>query len=321
VALLGLGTVGTGVYSLLEGLTDTFVVTSVAVREPDRVRDVPVPATLLTSDVLDAIACADVVVEALGGLEPATSTLQVALNRGADVVTANKAVIARSLDALKLAADRSGSALRCSAAVGGSTPVLERVRFAPPSVRGLRGILNGTVNFALSEMSKGRSFEQALAEARRLGFVEQDASRDLSGRDAADKLAVIAGTLGWRLDPRSIPCEALHPDIVTSPEAPVRQVSTLWLDHARPEGRARGRVRLEVLGERDPLRDVHGVQNAANVELEQGPDALVLGKGAGRWPTAEAVVGDLLEIARDRDEKNCARARAAPDLRLDPVRT
>jgi homoserine dehydrogenase len=277
VALLGYGTVGRGVHTLLSSMPDRFEVVRIAVRDT---RGRPAP---FTDDPVAAARCgADVVVEAMGGLEPAATAIESAIASGADVVTANKALLASRGARLE--------PVLGSAAVGGSMPLLERIA-APGSaaVARVRGVLNGTVNYVLDAVARGASFDDAVDLAREQGFAERDPSRDLDGRDAADKLVVIARAVGVHLDPSGITRETLD----GACDGLVRQVATLDV-HA-----AKGRVELVELDRHDPLL-VPGVWNVAEIKRADGTTEIVRGRGAGRWPTAEAVVADLLDIARRR---------------------
>ena len=292
VALLGLGTVGGGVWELARRLPGELEVVAVAVRDPARARDAGVPRELVTTDVVGAAtAGADVVVEALGGLDPAGRAVEAALAAGADVVTANKRLLAESGAALRALAGRHGCRLLGSASVGGSAPVLERVRvLRPRDVRSVRAVLNGTTNFVLGELARGRPLDGAVREAQALGLAERDPSRDLSGEDALDKLFVIAGELGF-----DAPVVGRR-EPVAEHATPRRHVATLRVG----PGLAEASVRLAAPREDDPLADVPAEHNAAVIELADGTREVVRGKGAGRWPTAEAVVADLLELVRDR---------------------
>ena len=247
VALLGLGTVGGGVAERLLADPARFELTRVLVREPERPRDVDVPAGRLTCDPARALEGEpDLVIELLGGLEPAGSLVDCALERGLSVVTGNKLLLARDGQALRATARRRGAQILASAAVGGAVPVLEQLaRLGPSRVRGLRGVLNGTANFVLTSLSEGHSWERSIERAQQLGLAEADPTRDLLGLDALDKLHVLAQALCWaipeshepalelpvlgtkrlhqvaRLDPSgaSVQFEALPPDclLYTSP--------------------------------------------------------------------------------------------------------
>jgi homoserine dehydrogenase len=240
----------------------------------------------------------DVVVECLGGLEPARSSIAAALSAGRDVVTANKLVLAMHGAELRELARAHGGRLLGSAAVGGSAPVLERLGACNGSLRGVRGVLSGTVNFVLERLAEGGRVEDALAKARGLGLTESDATRDLDGSDAADKLRVIAGWLG--IERLVIEREMLDEGVVRRARAAgkgggrVRQVAELSVG---AEG-ASARVRFAELAAGDPLFDLPDASNAAVLLGCAGPLAHAAGTGAGRWPTAESIVGDLLELAR-----------------------
>jgi len=297
VALLGCGTVGGGVLERLQGLPQHFELVALALRDPWKERGFVIPRALLAPDAVAAArAGADVVVELLGGLDPARSACAAALEHGAAVVTANKRLLARHGAALQASARALGRALLASAAVGGSMPLLERLALCPPgNVRAVRGVLNATTNFVLGRHAEGCTLTDALDEARALGLAEADATRDLSGQDAADKLRVQAGVLG-----ASAPDRVLREPVTEarlqafSGHACVRQVATL---EVHPES-TRAAVRLAELDPADPLARVSGVHNAAVIEHADGAHTLLRGKGAGRWPTSEAVMADLLSLGR-----------------------
>jgi homoserine dehydrogenase len=297
VALLGCGTVGSGVLALLQALPRQFELVALALRDADKSRDVDLPHALLVQDPLEAARCgADVVVELLGGLHPARAAIAIALEHGASVVTANKRVLARSGAGLQALARSRGRALLASAAVGGSMPLLERLALSPArSVRRVRGVLNATTGFVLGRLAEGRDLPAALAEARSLGLAEADATRDLAGQDAADKLRVIAGALDVA-PPRRVTRQPLSEAVLrTLGRAPrVHQIAELALHTVQ----TRAEVRLVELDHADPLAGVRGVHNAALIEHADGSSELVRGKGAGRWPTAEAVLADLLLLGR-----------------------
>src|SRR5258708_5934783 len=189
VALLGCGAVGAGVLALLQGQPDLFEVGPVLVRNPAQHDEV----ALFTDSLEEAVAGnPDILVELVGGVDVAREAMHHALLQGAQVVTANKAAVARDWDSLHAAAVRHGGELRFSGAVGGGAPVLETVRRLAGSVVSVEGVMNGTCNYLLSRLAEGWSFEQALAKAQELGFAEADPSADVDGHDAADKLSILA---------------------------------------------------------------------------------------------------------------------------------
>ena len=235
------------------------------------------------------------------------------------VVTANKAVVAENGEALaELARVRCLHFLR-SATVGGCAPLLERLAMLPEDVRCVRGVLNGTVNFVLEGLADRRELVELLQDACRRGFAEDDATRDLSGQDAADKVSVIAGVLGCSLGAGTVKRDVL--DEATASRArraaaaglALRQVATLRIEH----GNAHGRVTLEELEANDPLASTLGEHNSVVIERAGGLTEIVRGKGAGRWPTAESLMGDLLQIAREQSAVQAPRAEAEASAKHD----
>lgn len=292
VALLGHGSVGGGVARLLADDPKRFQLVGVAVRE---LRPFGAPAPTLTDAVALAGADVDVVVEVMGGADCAHRAIIAALDRGTPVVTANKDLLAAHGPSLLALARRRDARLLAGAAVGGAVPVLEVLgRDGGAPFQALSGVLNGTANFVLGQCEKGRSLEAAVAEARARGLAEADPSRDLDGRDAAAKLCTVALLLGGPpLREDEVPCEP----ITTAALRPgLRQVATL----ERTADGWRARVALECPPPDSPLRQARGEQNVVVLGRADGSRECLRGSGAGRWPTAEAVLGDLLELARDR---------------------
>ncbi len=289
VALLGLGTVGRGVLDLLQDLPDHFEIIGAAVRDPARHDDID-PSLLTTDPIELASRGADIVVEALGGLEPARAAIRAALQSGAHVVTANKAVLAEHADELESLTNTHNRTLLASASVGGALPAIERAAAAP--VRSIRAVLNGTANFVLESIHAGNSLAEAIAQAQRLGLAEADPARDLDGRDSLDKLRVLARTLAL---PSTLPADAQHGAITENaiagaPGSRLRQVATLDATALR--------IRLESVEPTDPLYDLPAESNAIVIERTDGSMEILRAKGAGRWPTSESVLADLLELSR-----------------------
>ncbi|MFO0860505.1 MAG: homoserine dehydrogenase [Phycisphaerales bacterium] len=306
VALLGLGTVGLGVYRHLAQLPKLFEVVAVGVRTLSKHSASGVPAPLLSSD-LDAVlkSPAEVVVETIGGLHPARELILKALGAGKHVVTANKAVLAAFGAELQECARRHGVSLRYSASVGGGVPVVEALRRARAhgEVQELKGVLNGTTNFIINRLEQGVAFDDAVKEAQAAGFAEADPSADLDGWDVANKLVVLASVgFGVQLPVDQVDrtgIRAVNVEAVNAARArgnAIRLVATI-----RAEGAG---VRAIVGPEEVPLAGVFGQlrneQNAAIITLADGRTLAVHGRGAGRAPTAESVFADLLEIAGDR---------------------
>jgi homoserine dehydrogenase len=303
VALLGHGTVGAGVRALLEQLHSLFEVAGIAVRDVATHVRAGLPAVLLTDDpVALAGRDADIVVEVMGGCDAAGVAVEAALRRGVHVVTANKALMAERGAALTALAKAHGCRLRFAAAVGGSMPLLEVLAAgAARGMRSMRAVLNGTTNFVLERVTEAEDLAGAVRATQARGFAEADPARDLSGQDAADKLAVAGLVLGGPWGARvAIEPEALTADTLRSARRALRDGQVLrhlaTLD--RTNGAVQAAVRLRAVDVNDPLATVRAEQNAAVVTWTDGTHTLVRGIGAGRWPTAEAVVADVLEIAR-----------------------
>jgi homoserine dehydrogenase len=295
VALLGCGVVGRGVWQHLHRASDAFEVVGVAVRSPKRHADVINPSSLHT----DAIAlarhgAADIVVETIGGTDVALACVEAAIARGVDVVTANKALLAEHGERLAALADASGARLYASAAVGGAAPVLESiVHLAPRGVAAIEGVLNGTTNHILGLRAQGMPFSDALREAQSLGFAETDPRSDLHGTDAATKL-ILACRKAFGRDPDRMQVSGLDP-------------SAAYIEFDRLVARASwqgselvGSVRVERLPHDHPLLRARGVWNRVIVTLRDGSRRIIDGKGAGRWPTAEALFADVREARQSR---------------------
>jgi len=300
VALLGLGTVGLGVYRLLEAQRDLFEVVGIGVRDPGRHHG-EVPDSLLTTDLAALVDDADVVVEAIVGEEPAASLARRALAQGRSVVTANKAAVAAHGPELARLAVRSGAALRYSAAVGGAVPVLEAASrlAATGQLRRVEGVLNGTSGFVLDRLAEGHTLEDAVRRAQAEGLAEADVSRDLDGRDLEAKLRVLARVAFGR-DAEVVARRGIA-------DAPTTQWHRGGAGRIRLVGRIEqtgGRLVAEVapewLPESHPVSALRDEETGVVFHLEGRPPLVLRGKGAGRWPTAEAMVADLLDLARER---------------------
>jgi homoserine dehydrogenase len=305
VALLGCGTVGGGVLARLLASPELFQVTGVAVRDLDRVRVPVVPPGLLTRDPAALLEReADVVVELLGGHEPARRLITRALDRGRHVVTANKTLLAGEVDTLAELAARRGVSLRFSAAVGGALPALETVRRAAASgrVRSVAGVLNGTCNFVLDRCAAGDSFAQAVDLARAAGYAEADPTLDLDGSDAAQKLSLlIREAFGEILPWEGIPRKGITDLDERALAAAVRRGRRVRLVASceRTAGGLWAAVQPLDLPPDHPFADTAGAENALLVELEGGDRVRIAARGAGRWPTTEAVLADLHDLAAE----------------------
>lgn len=311
VVLLGLGTVGLGVYAHLARRPDLFEVVRIVVRDlnkPRRIDEVAldVPKSLLSTDVWDAVnQPADLVIETLGGLDPAGAVVHAALSSDRAVVTANKALIASAWwEKLSRFAAGDRPTLKFGAAVGGAVPVLETIAaFARhSSIVQVRAILNGTCNFILDALEQGVDFDAAVASAQANGFAEADPHDDLVGLDAARKLELIARaafgeTSHFELNVRGIVgVTASQASLVREDGLSLKLIGTC----ERNAGHPRGTVKLHELPASDFLAGARAEQNRVEIVGASGQLARLAGKGAGRWPTALSILGDIHEYLRQR---------------------
>ena len=319
VALLGCGTVGREVVRLLtEQSTELAArigapvrLVGVAVRRPRRHPDVP--AELLTTDAAELISRdgVDIVVEVIGGIEPALSLLCTALRAGQGVVTANKALLAECGPELHAAADAAGADLYFEAAVAGAIPLLRPLResLAGDRITRVTGIVNGTTNFILSAMdSSGAGYAETLEEASRLGYAEADPTADVDGYDAASKAAILASlAFHTRVTSGDVYREGIAEvsaaDILAARQLG-RTVKLLAIcervvDRAATES-VSVRVYPAMIPRSHPLASVGGAYNAVFVEADAAGALMFYGQGAGGAPTASAVLGDLVAVARNR---------------------
>jgi homoserine dehydrogenase len=318
VALLGAGVVGSQVVRLLthqrhdlaSRIGAPLELVGVAVRRPHKHPEVP--ADLLTTDAGALVARddVDVVVEVMGGIEPTRGLLLAALHRGASVVTANKALLAEDGPALYEAADAAGADLYFEAAVAGAIPLIRPLResLAGDRISRIMGIVNGTTNFILSAMTEtGESYDYALKEATRLGYAEADPTADVDGFDAAAKAAILA-SIGFHT---RVPVADVHREGIAGVSAADIQaareigcVIKLLAICERVEGAAgdavSARVHPVMLPTSHPLAAVDGAYNAVYVQAEAAGRLMFYGPGAGGAPTASAVLGDLVAVARNR---------------------
>ena len=309
VALLGHGTVGAGVSELLRQRNARAELVCVVVRTPSKHEHLARDGVFVCTDPLRAIhAGVDVVIEVMGGIADARPAVEAALRHGVHVVTANKTLMAEHGESLRALARIHGVQIRFSASVGAAMPILEALGWhESANVVSIRAVLNGTVNFMLNEFARGAPIDAALARAQALGFAEADAARDLSGLDAADKLRVLSQSL--QLDCPSSPsanCQHLRAVRVRArgSASTLRQIASLKRDGSR----AHLSVTIESVLPGDPLLNLSNEENAAVITWSDGTTRVVRGAGAGRWPTAEAVVADLMSIARQGASGNRPRS-------------
>ncbi|TIC84089.1 homoserine dehydrogenase [Nocardioides sp. GY 10127] len=321
VAVLGCGSVGSQVVRLLgEQAGDLAArvgapveLVGVAVRRLDASRDVEVPEHLLTTDALGLVTRDDVdlVVEVIGGIEPARGLILAALENGASVVTANKALLAEDGPTLFEAAEKAGRDLYYEAAVAGAIPILRPLResLAGDKVTRVLGIVNGTTNFILDKMdTSGAGFSEALTEAQDLGYAEADPTADVEGFDAAAKAAILASlAFHTRVTAADVHREGITEvsaaDVASAADMGcVVKLLAICELRTLPGGEeaVSARVHPAMIPASHPLASVREAYNAVFVESEAAGQLMFYGPGAGGSPTASAVLGDLVTVARHR---------------------
>ncbi len=316
LGILGLGTVGTGTVKLLSDtsgrhpLLQEIEIHAVGVRSLNKNRDVKVSEEIITTN-LEAIVTdpqIDIIVELIGGLEPARNLILKAIENGKHVVTANKAVISRFGDEIFTAANAAGVYVMLEAAVGGGIPVIGPLKqsLSVNRINSITGIINGTTNYILTKMqTEGSSFDAVLADAQELGYAEADPTADVDGFDAGDKIAILASLgFGGRINLEEVHCEG------------IRQVSKTDISYAQRLGfviKLLGiaksdrsstnlpptlsvRVHPTLVPLEHPLASINGVYNAILVEGEPLGQVMFFGPGAGAGATASAVTSDILNL-------------------------
>jgi homoserine dehydrogenase len=334
VAMLGCGVVGSQVVRLLREQSDDLAarigvpieIAGIAVRRPNRHPDVP--AELLTTDAAELVERKDVdlVVEVIGGIEPTRTLLLSALRSGKSVVSANKALLAEDGATLYAAAAEAGVDLYYEAAVAGAIPLLRPLResLAGDRITRVMGIVNGTTNFILSRMdATGAGFDEALAEATALGYAEADPSADVDGFDAAAKAAILASlAFHTRVTAADVYREGIS-EVSAADMASARAMNCtvkLLAICERGDDNVSVRVHPAMIPRTHPLAGVGDAFNAVFVEAEAAGSLMFYGRGAGGAPTASAVLGDLVAIARNRvNGSRGARENAYADLRVCPM--
>ncbi|MCG3176090.1 MAG: Homoserine dehydrogenase [Candidatus Omnitrophica bacterium] len=335
IALIGCGTVGTGVVRILQSEIAAIQaktgirleLKAVCVRNPRKKRAVRLPARLLTTDPHAILRdpSIDIVVELIGGIAPARDLILEAFRHGKHVVTANKALLAEAATAIYGEAAKHRRLLGIEASVCGGIPIIRSLRegLTSNNISHFMGIVNGTCNYILSAMSRQNSdFTDALADAQSMGYAEQDPSLDIDGIDSAHKLAVLA-RLAFRSE---VPFDRI-------PVEGIRSLSAVDMQYASELGYA---IKLLAIGKRDgkgldlrvhptllpkdhPLSNVHGVYNAVFMHGDHTGDLLFYGKGAGMLPTASAVMSDIIAIAKAVAAQSWTMEPAPEDLPKLPV--
>ncbi|KDN75416.1 homoserine dehydrogenase [Streptomyces olindensis] len=317
VALLGCGVVGSEVARIMTTHADDLTarigapveLAGVAVRRPDRVREGIDPA-LVTTDATALVKRGDidVVVEVIGGIEPARTLITTAFEHGASVVSANKALLAQDGAALHAAAQEHDKDLYYEAAVAGAIPLIRPLResLAGDKINRVMGIVNGTTNFILDKMdSTGAGYQEALDEATALGYAEADPTADVEGFDAAAKAAILAGIAFHtrvRLDDvyREGMTEVTAADFASAKEMGCTIKLLAICERAEDGGSVTARVHPAMIPLSHPLASVRGAYNAVFVESDAAGQLMFYGPGAGGSPTASAVLGDLVAVCRNR---------------------
>ncbi len=319
IGLLGLGTVGSGVASIINTplgrhpLVAQLELIGVAVKDLKKKRDLAFSESILTSNPLEVIEnpSVQIVIEVMGGIEPARSLIIKAIRAGKSVVTANKAVIARHGYEIANEAKAAGVYVLIEAAVGGGIPIIEPLKqsLGGNQITKVSGIINGTTNYILSRMDKeGANYDEVLKDAKDLGYAESDPAADVEGLDAADKIAILSGlAFGGPIKRSDIPVKGIN------------CLKSKDVDYAKRLGYV---IKLLAISERNehqtttkdslplsvwveptlvpgehPLAGVNGVNNAILVEGIPIGQVMFFGPGAGSGPTASAVVADILNIA------------------------
>ncbi len=316
LGILGLGTVGTGTVQLLQDLDGRhpllreIEIHRVGVRSLGLSRAVELPKNVLVTDLQSIVndPAIDIVVELIGGLEPARSLILKAIENGKHVVTANKAAIARFGDEIFTAANKAGVYVMLEAAVGGGIPVIQPLKqsLSVNRIHTVTGIVNGTTNYILTRMqTEGSNFDDVLADAQKLGYAEADPTADVDGLDAADKIAILASlAFGGRINLQDIYCEGIRQvsktDIAYADKLGfviklLAIAKTITPSPSSPPPLSI-RVHPTLLAKEHPLASINGVYNAILVEGEPLKQVMFFGPGAGAGATASAVCSDILNL-------------------------
>ncbi|WP_298570627.1 homoserine dehydrogenase [Streptomyces luteogriseus] len=317
VALLGCGVVGSEVARIMTTHADDLTarigapveLAGVAVRRPDKVREGIAPE-LVTTDATALVKRGDidVVIEVIGGIEPARALITTAFEHGASVVSANKALLAQDGAALHAVAEQHDKDLYYEAAVAGAIPLIRPLResLAGDKINRVMGIVNGTTNFILDAMdSTGAGYQEALDEATALGYAEADPTADVEGFDAAAKAAILAGIsfhTRVRLDDvyREGMTEVTAADFASAKEMGCTIKLLAICERAEDGASVTARVHPAMIPLSHPLASVRGAYNAVFVESDAAGQLMFYGPGAGGSPTASAVLGDLVAVCRNR---------------------
>ena len=314
--MLGCGVVGSSVARLLQEDSGDFAARSganlklvkVAVKNLSTKRDF-VPSIILTDDSASVVSdpSIDIVIEVMGGIEPARELILSAIKNGKSIITANKALLALHGAELFEAADKNKVDLYYEAAVGGAIPILRPMResIVGDHVHRVMGIVNGTTNYILTKMDEeGSAFADVLKEAQSLGFAEADPTADIEGHDAAAKAAILAGlAFHSRVTSNDVYCEGISK--ISARDVEVARdmdhvIKLLAIAELTSNNQVSVRVHPTLISRQHPLASVRNAFNAVFVEAESAGELMFYGRGAGGAPTASAILGDLIAIARNK---------------------
>ncbi len=336
IGVIGLGTVGGGVVRLIAKHHDNYLtaygidvrVRKACARHPECADALGLPADAFTTDWREVTADPDIdiVVEVIGGEHPATEIFEDAITHKKHVVSANKALLGRHVDSLAGQAARAGVQIRCEAACAGGIPIVNALEHAliGNDALTIAGIVNGTTNYILSRMdAEGLGFEEVLADAQRLGYAEADPTADVDGHDAAAKLAILSSiAFRTRITTDDVRCQGIRnvsaADIEQARELGMK-IKLLAVGRKTAEG-VEVRVHPAMIPATHQLAAVGGAMNAVLVVGDAVGETMFYGAGAGAFPTASAVVGDILELARPLCRGERPAPEAKPFERTLPVR-
>ncbi|MFS0690251.1 homoserine dehydrogenase [Sporosarcina sp. 179-K 8C2 HS] len=317
VAILGFGTVGEGVYRILQEKREEikrstgFAVDVVSILVKDKAKErMPITGAKFTDDIQEILGNPeiDIVLEAIVGEEPAYTYLSDAIEKGCHIITANKKMFAKHGPALMKHAEFRDVQVGFEATTAGGVPVIRTVSnlLASDRIKRIQGILNGTSNFILTKMrDEGSSFKQALSDAQQNGFAEADPADDVDGTDAFRKLMILSSlAFGQQPDWEDVPVVGIDHlesiDIIDASKGDLRyrHVADIWKDE---EGKLQATVGPVLIGADHPLFSIDGVDNAIILDTEYLGSLTLVGPGAGMYPTGSAMVADLLHIIRQHE--------------------
>ncbi len=307
IGLIGLGTVGSGVFKTLQNSADVKI-TKIAVKNINKPRNIEgLDTSMLTDNPYDVVnSDVDIVVELIGGLEPAYDLIKTAIENGKHIVTANKELLAKRGEEIFNFAEKHNKVILYEAAIAGGIPIIMPIKtiLAGNKINHIEAILNGTTNYILTKMDKdGASYENVLKEAQQLGYAEADPTGDVEGFDAAYKITTLA-TLAFR---QRIKIENVYREGITKVRAEdmksanelgykIKLIATAHLDE---NNRADVRVHPMLVSNDSTLSHINYVKNAVSLKGHPVGHITLSGPGAGEFPTASSVVGDILAIAAE----------------------